>query len=212
MKAIRKKILKSLLVFVITSFAIYSLLTISNFMKWANENELIPYKPEEEILKMDSETIKEIGNSVKQMEEVMNDSLNEPRTDGQHILAEYYDPLGFSVWSYMHSGIQRIFNTSTIALSVLVGIGITIAYLTITSKKLNIALKIFIGYFGVILILPHIYMYSYTYRVWDFITPYKAMPIYFYIGYTLIFIAMYIINYIIGKKMTEKLNQAVKSK
>ena len=212
MKTITKKILKSLLVFVITSFAIYSLLTISYFIKWANENELMPYKAEEEILKMDSETIKGIGNSVKQMEEVMNNSLMEPRTDGQHVLAEYYDPLGFSVWSYMNSGIQRIFNTSTIILSILAGIGTTIAYLTITSKKLNIAIKIFIGYFGVILIVPHIYMYSYTYRLWDFITPYKAMPIYFYIGYTLIFIAMYITNYIIGKKMTEKLNQAVKSK
>ena len=71
---------------------------------------------------------------------------------------------------------------------------------------------IFIGYFGVILVVPHIYMYSYTYRLWNFITPYKAMPIYFYIGYTLIFVGMYITNYIVGINMTKKLNQVINSK
>ena len=212
MKTITKKMLKSLLVFVVASFAIYSLLTINNFMKWANENELKPYASEEEILKTDKEKIKKIGNSVKQLEDAMNDSLKEPREEGQHVLAEYFDPLGFSVWSYMHSGIQRIFNTSSIILSILSGIGTVIAYITITSKKLNVALKIFIGYFGVILVVPHIYMYSYTYRLWNFITPYKAMPIYFYIGYTLIFVGMYITNYIVGINMTKKLNQVINSK
>ena len=212
MKKITKKILKSLLVFVVASFAIYSLLTINNFMKWANENELKPYASEEEILKTDKEKIKKIGNSVKQLEDAMNDSLKEPREEGQHVLAEYFDSLGFSVWSYMNSGIQRIFSTSSIILSILSGIGIVIAYITITSKKLNVALKIFIGYFGVILVVPHIYMYSYTYRLWDFITPYKVMPIYFYIGYTLIFVGMYITNYIVGINMTKKLNQVINSK
>ncbi|MBP3256125.1 MAG: hypothetical protein J6M60_06560 [Clostridia bacterium] len=212
MKTITKKILKALLVFVITSFAIYSLLTISNFIKWANENELKPYSKEEDILKMDSQKIKTIGNNIKQFENVMNESLTQPREEGEHVLAEYYDPLGFSVWSYMNLGIQKIFTTSSIILSVLTGIGITIAYTAITSKKLNILLKIIIGYFAVILVVPHIYIYSYTYRLWDFVTVYKSMPAYFYIGFTLIFVIMFAINYIVGIKMTKELNQMIKTK
>ena len=158
---------------------------------------------------MNREKIKEVGERVGLFEKVMEESLNEPLEDGQHVLAEYFDPLGFSVWSYMNEGIQKIFNNSTITLSILTSIGITIAFITITSKKLNIIAKIIIGYFAVILIVPHIYMYSYTSRVWDFISAYKSIPIYFYIGYTIVFVAMYIINYVIGVRMTKKLNEVI---
>lgn len=211
MKPMIKKLLKVLLILVISMVVIYLVLTIAGFYSWCNENQLL-VDSDEILSQVDSSKIQELGNRIGLFEQVLKDELqtiqNGVYEEGQHSLAEYYNPLGFSVWSYMRLEIQAIINHYFI-ISILSGVAITIAYVVITSKRLNAILKFAIGYFGVMIMVPPIYMYSWTYRFWDIFTTYSRMPKYFYIGYTVIFVLMYVVNYRVGTKMAEKLNQAI---
>lgn len=211
MKSIVKKILKTLFVFIISTIIIYLVLTITAFYHWGKENQMF-INMDRLLVELDSEKIQELGDRVGNYEKVLEDSLDKSyyeENSDYHSLAEYYDPLGISVWTYMHMEMENILNKGVI--SVLSGISITIAYVLITSKKINSILKIAIGYFGPMLIIPPIYMYSWTYRFWDIFQIYRSMPKYFYIGYTVVFILMYIINYRIGVRMTRELNQTIEN-
>ena len=205
-----KKILKTGFVFITSSIILYLVLTLTAFYGWCKENQI--FVDQDQLLaQLDRSKIQELGNLIGTGEKVLKESLEEPRKEGEHTLAEYYDPLGFSVWRYLQMEIQEIV-CQFIVLSILSGGAITIAYLIITSKKMNAILKIAIGYFGVMLVIPPIYMYSWTYRFWDVFLSYKMMPYYFYIGYTIMFVVMYVVNYRIGVKMTKELNQMVENK
>ena len=58
-----------------------------------------------------------------------------------HSLAEYYDPLGYSVWGYMQSGIVNAL-TKYLSLSISLGIATAIAYVVITNQKMKPILKL----------------------------------------------------------------------
>ncbi|MCI8548722.1 MAG: hypothetical protein HFJ38_07565 [Bacilli bacterium] len=215
MKPILKKMLRALLIFVISAIIIYLVPTLINFNNWCKENQLNLFMSDYyDIRNIDSNKIQNIGDSVSTYLEVLENSLdktNYEQDSNYHSLAEYFNPLGFSVWSYMQEGLNRIF-TQYIVISILSGIAIVIAYIIITSKKMNNILKFFIGYFGIMLIIPPIYMYCFTYRFWDIFQTYSTTPKWFYIGYTAIFILMYVVNYKIGVKMSRELNQAINKK
>ena len=203
------------MIFVISAIIIYLVPTLINFNNWCKENQLNLFMSDYyDIRNIDSNKIQNIGDSVSTYLEVLENSLdktNYEQDSNYHSLAEYFNPLGFSVWSYMQEGLNRIF-TQYIVISILSGIAIVIAYIIITSKKMNNILKFFIGYFGIMLIIPPIYMYSFTYRFWDIFQTYSTTPKWFYIGYTAIFILMYVVNYKIGVKMSRELNQAINKK
>lgn len=203
-----KKFLKAICLLIASSLIIYLVFTISAFIGWCNENQISIVDHSDDMLEyLDPDKIQGIGNFVGTMEQVMKDSLQD---NSYHSLAEDYDPLGFSVWSYMNMGIQNVL-TKYLTISILLGFSIAIAYVVITSKKLNAILKIAIGYFGILLIIPYVYMYSYTYRFWSFSETFHATPKYFFILYTVIFLVMYLINYLIGKNMAKNLNQTIKN-
>ena len=211
-----KKIMKTLLVFICSTIIIYFLFTVPSFYKWCDDNQLILYKSgediSEEILKLDSAKIQEIGDIVRIHTKSMEDSLNPiyyEQDSDYHGLAEYFDPLGYSVWTYMQSGMYNV-TTSHIGLSILLGIGITIEYLVITSKKLNNILKFVIGYLGVMFIIPPILQYGHFYR-WIGL-PYGVDLKPFYIVYTIVFVAAYITNYVVGVRMAKKLNETMGKK
>lgn len=213
MKEMVKKLLKILLVLITSMIVVYLVLTIPAFYGWCEENQLL-VDSDEILSQVDSSKIQELGNRIGLFEQLMKEDLQNIQNgtyDGEEglSLAKYYDPLGCSVWSYMRLEIQTIIN-SYFTISILSGVAITIAYVVITSKKMNVILKFAIGYFGVMLIVPPIYMYSWTYRFWDILTTYSQMPKYFYIGYTMIFVLMYVVNYKVGTKMAKELNQAIK--
>lgn len=215
MKSIVKKLLKTLLVFIISTIIIYLAFSAKAFYTWCNKNQLIPFDKnisDEQILSLDTDEIQRIGDEVGLDVQVLEASLDEALYEDDNnytSLAEFYDPLGFAVWRYMQSGISYI-TTGYITISILSGIEISAAYAIITSKKLNNILKFILGYIGVMIIFPPIYMYSYTYRFWDLKTTYiQSAPKYFYIGYTIIFILIYVINYIVGRKMTQELNKTI---
>ena len=203
-----KKFLKAICLLIASSLIIDLVVTISAFIGWCNENQISIVDHSDDMLEyLDPDKIQGIGNLVGTMEQVMKDSLQD---NSYHSLAEDYDPLGFSVWSYMNMGIQDVL-TKYLTISILLGFSIAIAYVVITSKKLNAILKIAIGYFGILLIIPYVYMYSYTYRFWSFSETFHATPKYFFILYTVIFLVMYLINYLIGKNMAKNLNQTIKN-
>lgn len=217
MKPVVKKILKIGSVFTISVIIIYLVFTTISFNNWCKENQIdlfISDYSKLNIKNIDSNKIQNIGDSVGTYLEVMEKSLdksNYEQDSNYHSVAEYFNPLGFSVWVYMQTGISKVF-TQYITLSILSALAITLAYSIITSKKINNILKFLIGYFGIMLIIPPIYMYSFTYRFWDIFQTYSTTPKWFYIGYTAIFILMYVINYKIGVKMTRELNQAINKK
>lgn len=215
MKPILKKTLKILVIFIISTMIVYLAFSTKAFLNWCNKNQLIPFDKDisdEKILSLDKDEIQRIGDEVGLDAQLLEDSLDETlyENDSNYTsLAEYYDPLGFAVWRYMQSGIRNI-TTGYITISILSGVAISIAYAVITSKKLNNILKFVLGYISVMIMFPPIYMYSYTYRFWDLTTIYiNSVLQYFYIGYTLIFILIYGINYMIGRKMAKELNQTI---
>lgn len=217
MKPVLKKILKIGSVFIISVIIIYLVFTSININNWCKENQINLFMRDYSklnIKNIDSNKIQNIGDSVGTYAELIQKDLDESdyEPDGEyHSLAEYFNPLGFSVWVYMQTGISKVF-TQYIKVSILSALAITLAYIIITSKKINNILKFLIGYFGIMLIIPPIYVYNFTHRFWDIFQTYSTTPKWFYIGYTAIFILMYIINYKIGVKMTRELNQAINKK
>ncbi len=212
MKIIIKKVLKSILIFIISTIIIYLIFTISAFYNWSVENQIF-IKSDTLLLELKSEKIQKlgdyVGNYAKLLEESKNKTYDE-ESSNYHSLGEYYNPLGFAVWQYFSIEIREIWN-KYITISILSGISIVIAYIIISSKKMNNILKFVLGYFGVMLIIPLIYMYILTNNFWGILPTYQSMPKYFYIGYTTLFILMYFINYKIGVKMTKELNKNIKS-
>lgn len=208
-----KRLFKIVLIFIISTIIIYSILTLNCFCKWCNENQYIMFGDlSKHSLTLDSGKIQELGSDIKLFSDLLEESLDETyykNDSNYHSIAEYYDPLGYSVWSYFQNNINMI-SHKYITISILLGMGITIGYIIITCKKINNIGKLIIGYVGIMLIVPQIYSYSYTYRFFDLFHAYYVIPKVFYIVYTIIFILMYIINYKIAKKLTENLNQVVK--
>lgn len=203
-----KKILKAICLFIASSLILYLVFTISSFIGWCHENQISIVDHSDDMLTyLDPDKIQEIGHFVSLSEQLMKESLED---NSYPSLAEHYDPLGFSVWSYMNMGIRDIL-TNYLTLSILLGLSIAIAYLVITIKGLNSLIKITVGYFGVMVIIPYVYMYSYTYRFWSISETFHSTPKYFFILYTIIFLTMYLINYLIGKKMAKNLNQTIKN-
>lgn len=210
MRSIVKKILKTILIFISSTIIIYLLFTVSAFYNWCIENQMF-INSDTLLLELKSDKIQELGDNIGNYAKLLEDSLDESyyeENSDYHSLAEYYNPLGFSVWAYLHAGIEEIWSKYTI--SILSGAAIAIAYTVITSKKMNHIFKFAVGYFGVMIIIPPIYMYSWTYRFLGVLETYKNMPKYFYIGYTAIFVLMYVINYKVGVKIAKELNQTIK--
>lgn len=209
MKIILKKSIILLLIFIISTTFIYLALTFKLFYEWGNKNCL--FISGDSIEDLDSERIEQIGNKVGTYAKMLEESLKEvPEDENVYSIAEYYNPLGFSVWSFMHRDVYLILKTHT-QISVILGIVISIAYIIITSKKINNILKIIIGYISVILIVPQILFYLYNGRLFSLLLPYyKTHGIeYFYIIYTAIFLLMYVINYKLGQRMAKELNETI---
>lgn len=217
MKSLMKKLLKILLIFTISSLIIYIFLTVKDFLKISEKYQLFPiYVVRED--GFDKEMIQELGdeitlfaNMIEESAVYKNDGQNHFIGDGhEHTIGDFYDPIGYSAWSLLYANVYNLFS-SYISISIALGIVIAIAYGIITSKNINKVLKFIIGYVGVIIVFPPLYMYSWTGRFWDF----KAMYLngdstFFYLAYTIIFILICLINYVISKKITKSLNKAIK--
>lgn len=224
MKRFVKKILKTLFVTILAIFVLYFSLTLRIFCQWCDYNQIDLFKTSDvdSRLNMDPEKVEDIGNYVtlvyEMYEQGKEDSPYKDDLEGhsmldghEHTFGDFYDPMGLAVIAYVDGGLSTVAN-QYIGISIFVGIGIGVAYTVITCKKINNLLKIAIGYFGVILIIPPLYMYSWTYRFWSLSEMYGSISKWFYIGYTAIFALIYTINYISGKKMANDLNEVINNK
>ena len=221
MKTFFKKLLKTVLIFILSTIVLYCILTANTFYRFFDAIDIHVFSNTSRL--PDSNKVQRIGDTVEPyldlLEEelakspYLNDGQEHSITDGHmHSLGEFYDPLSFAIWAHLQNALYYIF-TKYILISILLGIAIAIAYAVITSKKINVILKIVIGYVAIILLIPQILMFSITHNLY-FVGNISAVYfnpklIYFYIGYTILFILMYVINYIIGKKMTKKLNETI---
>ncbi len=221
MKTIFKKLFKILLIFILCSLVLYCTLTAITFYRLFDAIDIHLFSDTSRL--PDSDKIQRIGDTVEPYLNVLeeelakspylNDGQEHTITDGHmHTLGEFYDPLSFAIWAHLQNAFHYIF-TKYILISILSGAAIAIAYAVITSKKINVILKVVIGYVAIILLVPQIITFSITHNL-SFATNISAVYInsgltYFYIGYTVLFILMYVINYMIGKKMTKELNETM---
>ncbi|MBQ7410097.1 MAG: hypothetical protein IJW20_01795 [Clostridia bacterium] len=224
MKNFLIKLLKILLVFVLSTMIIYTFFTLKKLINLSNKYQISIFGHMTYIYELDTEMINNLSEEVKQMNQFAellreeaensiykNDGLEHSLGDGHiHTFGEFFDPVGFSAWSLLQSTVYNIF-AEYIRISIALGIVVAVTYGIISSKKVNKVLKFIIGYIGVMLAFPPLYMYSWTGRFWDF----KAMYLngdskFFYFAYTIIFLLICLTNYIISKKMTKELNNAIK--
>lgn len=221
MKTILKKLLKILLIFLLSTVVLYCALTGAAFYRWCNTIDIQLLSDTSRL--PDNNKVQKIGDTVEPYLNVLeeelekspylNDGQEHTVTDGHvHTIGEFYDPLSFAIWAPLQIALHDIF-TKYILLSILIGVAIAIAYTVITSKKINVLLKVVIGYVAIILLVPQILMFSVTHNFYfagNISAVYFNSDLtYFYIGYTILFVLMYMINYIIGKKMTKELNQTI---
>lgn len=213
MKSVVIKFLKTIPIFIISTVTIYMVFTIGYFLSWANDNQLKIFTKDlaSEIPSLDKDKIQEMGDYVGSYAELLEYSIeeqNEEESDS-YLIGEHYDPLGFSVWSYLREIFLEIIDRYD-TFSMVLGIATTTAYIIITSKSISSMLKFILGYIGPMLIMPPIYTYISNFRLIPFWETYsKGIPKIFYIVYTAIFVLIYIVNYIVGRNMAKELNKSI---
>ena len=172
MKTIFKKLLKILLIFILCSLILYCTLTAITFYRLFDAIDIHLFSDTSRL--PDSDKVQRIGDTVEPYLNVLeeelakspylNDGQEHTITDGHiHTLGEFYDPLSFAIWAHLQNAFDYIF-TKYILISILSGAAIAIAYAVITSKKINIILKIIIGYVAIILLIPQILMFNITHN------------------------------------------------
>ncbi len=221
MKNNLKKTMITLIIFIISTILIYMIFTINRLFYWCNSNQIMLFNTnisDEYILNnIDKNKLNELGQNIgnyaelleanKENENLKDDSSFYLTENGKsYAIAENFNPIGYSVWSYMQGNLATIFSMY-VEESIFVGLAISITYIIITSKELSNILKFAFGYFGMILIIPQLYFFSIA-HCFGGLAVYKVWSIKFYITYTVIFITVFIINYVISSNITKKLNKA----
>lgn len=204
MKNIFKKIFQLVLILIISILLTYLLFTIKDFYLWYNNNMQFSLlnSPEEQLSQLNKENINELGEIITNLSVTFNNSLSGTEY-------EEYNSTGISAWYVFQIDINNILNAN-IDLALLFGVIITIAYIVITNRKITNMLKLIIGYLGIIIIVPPIYVYIHTGRFWNLATMYiYSMPEVFYIIYTILFVIIFIINYKANLKLVKELNKTI---
>lgn len=212
MKNFFKGLLKTILVFIVCMIIIYLPLTIKEFFSWCNKIGVEPFRNGfETIDELDVEAINEYGKGINNIIQMLEEAEKYELNPGEHYTTEYFDPVSYAVFSDLQMNIHHIVSHN-IRKTVFLSLAITAGYLIITKVKMSNVRKFVLGYFLVLIVFPPIYMYSMTNRFWSLKEMYLyGTPKAFYIIYTMIFIAMFVINYIVGRNLTNKLNQTIKN-
>ncbi len=209
MKNKLKKTIILLLIFITSTSIIYLIFTIKDFLIWGNQLQL--FLEDKDIKELNPDKITEISYEINNYEQALRASIDDEESEEHPLIAKHYDPLGYSVWVYLHKDLSKI-PGENVSISIILGTTITIAYFLITNNKISNAFKIIIGYISMMIIAPQILFYLHYGRLFNILLAYYKTPRveYFYIIYTAMFILMYIINYKIGKNMAKELNATIK--
>ena len=199
-----KNIIKIFIILVLAVLTSYLVLTIRDFTLWCDKMQFSFVNTEEEQFKnLDVEKIQYLGESINGVSMSIEESFKGTEY-------EKYNSLGITIWKTFQLQMNDIVK-GNINMSVILGVIITVAYIVITNSKISNSLKFVIGYLGIMIIFPPLYMYIYTGRLWDIMTMYVYnVPKTFYILYTLIFVVMYFVKYNINSKFVTELNRTIK--
>lgn len=187
-----KFVLKNLLIFVIVTVIIFFVFTTQTFYSFCKENQLKIFCPNEYsglswIEKPGNFKLRTLGVGIIEIADLVENEYEDE-----------YDATGYSLWEHMQITVFEI--TQYYMLSIILGISITFGYNIILSKKFNKILKIVIGYILPIITMPTLYYFIRSNG--KFVEQNKL--VYFFIIYTVIFIAMNIANYMIKKENSKK--------
>lgn len=216
------KIIKTLILLIISILIIYLILTLNRFLFWCNRNQIILFNnnisPEYIIDNVDINSINSLGTNIEDFANTLDESkLNVEAFKGDgnftftkdgktYSFAEYYNSIGFSVWTYLSSEFQAI-SLLYVDVAILWGIVLTIFYIIVSNQKLNYNIKFVIGYFVIMIFI--VQMYGYLRGIfYGFIDSIKYMPV-FYIIYTIIFAIIYCINRKKYKEIINGLNNTI---
>lgn len=219
------KIIKTLLLLIISIFIIYLILTLNRFLFWCNKNQIILFNnnilSENIVDNVDINAINSLGANIEDFANTLEESKANTEAfkgdgnftftkDGKtYSFAEYYNSIGFSVWTYLSSEFQTI-SLLYVDIAILWGIILTAFYIVASNEKINYNTKFVIGYFVIMIFI--VQMYGYLKGIfYGFIDSIKYMPG-FYIIYTMIFIIIYFINRKKYKEMINGLNNTIKEK
>lgn len=214
MKSVIKEFLKIVIVFAICLVVIYSSLTVKEFFHWCGTIGVKPFSGWGETgEKMDIQAIntygEELSGTIENMEEVAESYYAEHPEETS--ILDFFNSIGFVVVSDLQRNINHIVTTN-IRISIFLSISIAVGFAIITKKNISNVLKFVVGYILVLIVIPPIYMYSMTNRFWSLREMYfDGTPKAFYIAYTIIFVVMLFINYIIGRCLSNKLNKTIKN-
>lgn len=209
-----KGLLKTILVFIICMIIIYLSFTIKEFFSWCHTIGVEPFAGWGEYgERMNIQAMntygEEISGTIEKMEETAEFYYKEHPEETSTL--DFFSSIGYVVISDLQRNINHIVVTH-IRISIFLSIAITIGYTIITRKNISNVFKFVIGYILVLIVFPPIYMYSMTNRFWSLKEMYLyGTPKVFYIAYTIIFIVMFLINYIISKNLANKLNKTIKN-
>lgn len=213
MKKFVKELLKIVLVCILCFTLIYFPLTIKDFFHWCDTIGVKPFSGwgetgEEMNVQAINTYGEEISGTIENMEAAAESYYEEHPEETSTL--DFFSSIGFVVVSDLQRNINHIVSNN-IRIAVFLSVAITVGYFIITKVKISNILKFVVGYFLVLIVFPPIYMYSMTNRFWSLREMYLGgTPKAFYIGYTIIFIVMFLMNYMIGKNMTKRLNKTIK--
>lgn len=214
MKSLVKELLKIVIVFVFCLVLIYLYLTIKEFFSWCDTIGIKPFKNNffETIEELDVDAVNTYGQNISDTIENMKESAEVYYAEHPEETStlDFFSSIGYVVVSDLQRNIYHIVS-SNVRISIFLSIAITVGYFIITKKNIGNVLKFVVGYILVLIVIPPIYMYSTTNRFWSLREMYLGgTPKNFYITYTIIFIAMFVINYIVSKNLVNKLNETMK--
>ncbi len=217
-----KKIIIALFIFVLSTILIYMTCTINKIFCWCNEYQISLFNThisDEFILNdLDKNKVNEIGEIIGNYANTLELSKGNKNFEGDksfyltengknYSIAEQFNPLGYSIWSYMQGELATIFS-QYIEISIFFGATISLIYLVVMNNKINYALKFILGYLGILIVVPQIYSYYIT-QHFGGLEVYSLWTVGFYILYTVVFVLLLFTNYIINARITKKLNKSI---
>lgn len=204
MSSIIKTLFKFIILLTVLSLSVYTILTLVEIQHWCDRMQIsITKNEEEQFLKLNEEDINSLGTIIEQSSLSLTDHF-------KGTAYEKYNTTGLSVWRLLQVQINDIIKKN-IVLSLFVSISITTSYAIIISRKLSNPLKIVLGYWVIIFVVPPLYMYSYTGKFWNISAMYlKGISPLFYMIFTFSFLIFMYLNYKNSVKLKNLLNKCLK--
>lgn len=181
----KKLIINTAIIFTISTFITYTLLTFFRLHSYCEKYQIKLFVTEKiDTDNLDEFKLKAQGEHIEKQKDLIKTDSNLSK----------YNLTGYAFWLQMQSFIGDVFSYYMYS-SLLLGISISVGYLSLNISKIKTLFKILIGYILPIIILPIIYMWIFkaTFNPFMTTTDRNANILLFVISYTVIFSILFII-------------------